>query len=340
MEPETTVLSTQLTRFCRSALPWGGGGQVTGLTRLTDGWESEVYSFTVESADGRERRDLILRMFPGSVESDPAGKCAREYRILEKLGRLGYPVPRVYAIDAGGSGLGRPSFVMEKINGPTADALFLCSAPEARRGLVTMFAELLADLHALDARHFEPEAPLFALSNLDAGWSGPLRGWTERFSQPGFGPVIDWLERRAVSVGRRPPALIHLDFHANNILMQDGRPHVIDWTSAGLSDPRVDLAWTSLLMGGDEVWSLVRADYERKAGYAITDFDFFEVFACLRRLFSVSVSLTHGADKLGMRPGAEANMRQAMGQMGRIYQLLLDRCGVAIPEVEAMLPRA
>ncbi len=338
MTDDTTLLRARLKEFARSQPPWAGA-EVSDLKRLTDGWESDVYSFSVQPADGGEPRELILRMFPGAAESAPAAKCAKEYRVLRKLYEAGYPVPEIHAIDADGAALGMPSLVMEKISGPTLDATFNATPPERKRGLITLFAELLADLHALDVRPFGAEAPAYAPSSLDPGWSGPLRGWLERFGQPGYGPAADWLERRAETVRRRPPALIHLDYHGSNILMRDGRPYVIDWTSAGVSDPRFDLAWTSLLVGGGEVWAMVRQDYERTAG-PVEDFDFFEVFACLRRLFSVTASLAHGADKLGMRPGAEATMRRAAGQMKAIYQLLLDRCGVTIPEVERMLAQA
>lgn len=338
MTDAATTLGARLNEFERHQPGWAGA-EVSDLKRLTDGWESDVYSFSVRPADGDEPRELILRMFPGAAESGPAAKCAKEHRVLRKLYEAGYPVPEVHAIDADGAALGMPSLVMEKISGPTLDATFNATPSGQRRGLITLFAELLADLHALDVRRFEPEPPSFAPSDVGSGWSGPLRGWFQRFGQPGYGPVADWLEHRVETVRRRPPALIHLDYHGNNILMRDGRPYVIDWSSAGISDPRFDLAWTSLLVGGGEVWAMVRQDYERRAG-PVDDFDFFEVFACLRRLLSITASLAHGAESLGMRPGVEADMRRAVGQTRATYQLLLDRCGVAIPEVERMLAEA
>jgi hypothetical protein len=63
----------------------------------------------------------------------------------------------------------------------------------------------------------------------------------------------------------------------------------------------------------------------------------FDTFACLRRLFSIIVSLKYGADKLGMRPGAEAIMRRQAPAARRVYERLLTLTGLTIPEVEQFL---
>lgn len=39
-------------------------------------------------------------------------------------------------------------------------------------------------------------------------------------------------------------ALVHLDFHPDNVLLSPSGPVVIDWTNAGAGDPGVDLALT------------------------------------------------------------------------------------------------
>jgi hypothetical protein len=58
--------------------------------------------------------------------------------------------------------------------------------------------------------------------------------------------------------------------------------------------------------------------------------------ACVKRLLSVVVSLSDGAEKLGMRPGAEAAMREQMGALHRVYDLLLERTGIRVAEVERL----
>jgi hypothetical protein len=49
------------------------------------------------------------------------------------------------------------------------------------------------------------------------------------------------------------------------------------------------------------------------------------------------ISITYGAEKLGMRPGAEAIMRQQARPLARVYRLLRQHTALPIPEVEAFL---
>ena len=90
--------------------------QILDLARISDGWETDVYAFAVEhdQASGREREELILRLYPGD---DAVGKSAREFSAMGKLYQLGYPVPRVVRLEQGSALLGKPFVVMEKIDG-------------------------------------------------------------------------------------------------------------------------------------------------------------------------------------------------------------------------------
>jgi hypothetical protein len=77
--------------------------------------------------------------------------------------------------------------------------------------------------------------------------------------------------------------------------------------------------------------------YERKAGEPIEQLEFFDVAACLRRLYSIAVSVTAGAEQMGMRPGAEATMKNQLEPLRKVYELLLDRTAIIIPMVETWL---
>jgi hypothetical protein len=118
---------------------------------------------------------------------------------------------------------------------------------------------------------------------------------------------------------------------------------VVDWTQVDVSDSRFDLAWTLLLVSTHEnaVWhKRILHEYERLAGTEVEQLAFFEVFACLKRLYSVAVSLAHGPESLGMRPDAGIMMVQQMGAIARVYDLLLQRTGIGVPEVEELLAQS
>ena len=115
---------------------------------------------------------------------------------------------------------------------------------------------------------------------------------------------------------------------------------VIDWTALEISDSRFDLAWTLLLVStyeGEEWRDLVLQEYERLAGIRVEQIAYFDVAACARRLSSIVISLSEGPEKLGMRPGAVTMMKQQMGSIKRVYDLLQERVGIRVSEVDRLL---
>ena len=63
---------------------------------------------------------------------------------------------------------------------------------------------------------------------------------------------------------------------------------------------------------------------------------FFEVRACLRRLADITVSLRGSASELGINPDALTLIKQQMPAHERVYELLLERTGIPIAEIEQM----
>jgi aminoglycoside phosphotransferase (APT) family kinase protein len=331
--------------FYARAFPQRQAARIHDLTLLSRGWESDIYAFRAawEAQDGPRQEDLVLRVYPGG---DAYTKSAGEFHALRLLHRLGYPVPRVDCLERDASPIGMPFLIMERIHGrPLWHTMF--REPEERRDiLVDLFCGLLARLHALDWRvdvenpaQYEPPGPHAIVDRILDGWQRFLTNQPALL--PGFALPLQWLlDHRHDMISERA-SIIHQDFHPENLLLRaDDTAVVIDWTNFDISDYRFDLAWTLVLVCGVEGlhWRepLLRA-YERQRGAPVEGLEFFEAAACLRRLFSVLFSLAAGAGQLGMRPGAEEEMRRQAPSLRRVHQILQERTGLEIPEVVAFL---
>jgi aminoglycoside phosphotransferase (APT) family kinase protein len=114
---------------------------------------------------------------------------------------------------------------------------------------------------------------------------------------------------------------------------------VIDWTTLQVSDPRADLAWTLVLQKthvGLELYNYVLREYERLAGARIEQLAWFETLACLWRLSDVVVVLSGGADELGMHAEAASMIKQNLGPIKLVYEMLLERINIRVTEVERL----
>jgi aminoglycoside phosphotransferase (APT) family kinase protein len=336
-------MQNKLQDYYTATFPDRVAAQVGDLTVISNGWESDVYGFTVEYGPASERRSeaLVLRIYPGD---DAYHKSEREFRGMRRLYEAGYPVPQVYALERENSPFGRPLVIMERIEGELLWPL-LSAAPETQqREWLSRFCRLFVQLHRLDwtpfvedAARYEREGPYSFVDD----WLARMRAYAGRFEVAGFLPALAWLEARRAQVPCQRPAPVHWDFHPNNVLVRpDGALAVIDWTQIQLSDARFDLAWSLLLTGSHAgmAWrDLILQEYERWAGAGVEQLAFFEVAACFKRLASVAISLLYGPEKLGMRPEAVALMKQQLGSIRRVYDLLLERTAIELPEVERLL---
>ncbi len=64
---------------------------------------------------------------------------------------------------------------------------------------------------------------------------------------------------------------------------------------------------------------------------------FFEVAAGLKRLYSFYISVMIGAEKLGMRPGAEKVMLQQAPALLSVYRMMFAHTQLSIPELDNLL---
>ena len=333
-----------LQAYYTNALPEKKDAQISDLDCISAGWESDVYSFRLEHRSAGEHKceELILRIYPGDDAHD---KSAHEFHSMSRLHKAGYPVPQVLVLERKNSPFRKPFVIMEKIEGQLLWPLLL-DAPEGdkKQELLTLFCKLFVQLHTLewrpfvdDVSHYDTQNPyIFVDRELEKA-----RSFLARFPLPGFLPIIEWLETRRDRVPCLRPSPVHLDFHPANVLVyNNGSAVVIDWTQLDISDARFDLAWTLLLVSthGNAAWrDLILQEYEQLTGARMEEIAFFDVAACAKRLFTIVISFSAGPEKLGMRPEALEQMKQQMGAMKGVYDLLLDRTSIQVPEVEELL---
>lgn len=315
--------------------------EIHGIRKISDGWENEVYSFRMEYEKDPEQKDLILRIYPGDYADR---KAAREFNGMKKLHELGYPVPEVLILELDDSPFGKPFVIMERINGRSMRSVIDEASQEKKKELLALFCRMFVDLHTLDWRPFAQDPSIYEAGDPYAfinNLFSEAQGYIDRFQEKEFIPVLDWLKERYLDVPCERLSVVHLDYHPDNILLRDnGGAFVIDWTNIDVADFRYDLAWTILLISTYGIPGLretVLGEYERVADCRIEQVEYFEVIASFRRLFSILVSLSAGADKLGMRPEAAAMMKEQTSHIENVYSILRNRTGITIPEIESLL---
>jgi len=343
MDQNLPEIQSRLQDYYHQTFPKLNDAQIVGVTPLTEGWESIIYAFKVVTGPqlADQSQNLILRIYPGT---DAHLKSQREFEGMQMLHQLGYPVPKVYHLERENSPFGQPFLLMEKIEGELLWPVLEQSPPERMVDLLSQFCTLFVQLHQLDWQSFRPKAEQADLTapyifvDRYLAWLGNAAATFPDLNA--FQPVLNWLEARKQTVPCSRPAPVHWDFHpANVILRPDGTMCVIDWTQIQVSDHRFDLAWTLLLAGtyiGDEIRNLILSEYQRLSGADTQQLAFFDVANAIKRLGSVMISLTAGADQMGMRPEAIENMRRDFPALQRVYDLMVDRTGIRISEVEAL----
>ncbi len=336
-------MQSHLQTYYENALPTKTNPQITDLTSISTGWESDVYSFVAEHGpeDGRRRDDLILRIYPGD---NAYQKSAREFHGMSQLHRAGYPVPQVMLLERDNSPFDKPFIIMEKIDGQTLSSIIDNVPGDKKKELLTLLCELMVQLHNLDWRPYVSDVSRYDTADpytFVNRYLDVFRSIFEQFPVDGFTPIMKWMEERQHLVPCSRPTPIHQDFHTANVLLKDdGAAVVIDWTQIDISDSRFDLAWTLILFtrpGAHDAREYVLREYERLSGSTIEQLDYFEVVACFKRLGFVVISLMYGPEKLGMRASATDAMKSDMPSLKMAYDLLVERTGIAVPEIKEML---
>ncbi len=314
---------------------------IARLEKLRDGWESDNYVFALESGVASASADWVWRIYSGVGSR---AKAAREFAAMERLSAAGYPVPRVILLETDQSPVDRPFVIMEYVPGDIMWSLLDSASAEEQGRLLDQFCRLFVRLHDLDWRLFDDGLPggdpFFFIDR----WLEVARTTLGEFPEVGAAPMLDWVEARRASLGCPRPSPVHQDFHPGNVLVTaDGSAVVIDWTGFDVTDPRFDLAWTLVLAHAYSPPGLrdaVLQGYQHHAGKPVEEIQTFEAIACARRLLDLTVSLTQGAQRMGMSAQATEVMRADMAPHRRVYRRLVELTGLQIETFDDLFGKA
>ena len=317
---------------------------ISQVENMTTGWESELFAFMVETTarDQRQQAPRVARLHQGA---SAGRKAVYEFATLQRLAQVGYPVPQVYTVDDTGAFVGKPFLIIEKIQGRSMGGLLQAApSPAAFQAVLTQFAQLFVQLHALDWRPFvtaaqaaQPRDDYYFIDQ----WLTRANERCQSLAAIDFSPLVTWLADHRTLMACRQPAPVHQDFHPDNILIRaDGTPVVIDWTTFAITDARFDLAWTLVLADmhlSTAMREQIQQIYETVRGQPVEQLDCFLVTACFRRLMDFAISFTAGAEQTGMRAEAVIAMQANQPAFVRAYDLLVSLTKLRLPLLETLL---
>jgi aminoglycoside phosphotransferase (APT) family kinase protein len=319
--------------------------------RAPAGQSSDTRLFTA-SWDGGQL-DLVLRGQPtGGIFLRP--DVVREACVLTALEHGSrVPVPHVIGWEADPDVLGKPFFVMERVQGrvPTAKpsphaAGWMPTLTAAERSTMWESAvEVLVAVHEVDwrATHaflVEDDSPLGLTAHIDRlvewyGWSTQGRGF------PITDAALQSVTERRDSIDAGDPVLVWGDARPGNMIFgADNRcAAAIDWEVATVGAAGIDLGhWLFFDAFATEACGVERlpgwpdrettlARYEALAGRRVDDLEFFEL---LEELF-IATTLIRQADIRVERGLATPDTR--MGHDNAVTQMIARRLGLAVPDL-------
>jgi aminoglycoside phosphotransferase (APT) family kinase protein len=316
------------------------GAVVSNLNFLVSGFESEIYTFHLQFSHSSQK-SYVLRLFTGRGATD---KLIREARALSLLQKAGYPVPALLLQETEPGILGKPFEIIEKLEGQPLWPVLAMAESHQQGQLLSRFGSLLAQLHRLDW-HTCTENPEVYEKNparLLEEIISQYRSIYTKYDLKGFLQILDWLDTHKHEILVQP-AIVHQDFHANNVFLgSNDEFSVIDWTQFAVSDYRIDLCWTLLIMGdlGNPGWKEKILDaYASDFNVAIQDLDYFNVIVAMKLLASTVISFKFGPQTLGLRTEAVELTTEQISIYKQLAQRIRTITCLTVPELENLLER-
>jgi len=277
-------------------------------------------------------RGYVLRRKPPGQLLKGAHAVEREARVMEALGQVGFPVPRIHGLCTDDAVIGSWFFVMDLVEGRIFwDASFSDVVRDERAAYMDAMNATLARLHTIDPAAIGlgdyGKAGGYVARQV-ARWSGQYLGDELAGRHPAMDRLVDWLPRHLPAVDE--VAITHGDFRADNMIFHPVEPRVLavlDWELSTLGDPLADFAYHAMMfrmppdiLGGIAGRDLAAAGLPDEAAYVeaycrrtgrdgIGNLDFYIAFNMFR-----FAAILHGIKGRAARGTASSADAHAMGE--------------------------
>lgn len=236
-EPTTDRLLAALRRHtARNDLTWA-----RPPVPMSGGFWAEMYTVELDDAPTGLAGRVVARIMP-----DPA-TALHEARIQRHLTRCEFPAPAIRCAGPPGEELDRAWTLMDLAPGaPLLSGLSartaLTHAPALARRLPDVLADAASTLH---------RCPLDDLTDELDGQPPTIGGFLHHLATQAHAVDRPDLAHTAERLHERTPptaVICHGDLHPFNLLVDDQRWTLIDWSTALLADRHYDLAFTTLML--------------------------------------------------------------------------------------------
>jgi len=300
-----------LKRWFERKIPHAHTLSLSPLKTPDMGASNETFSFDLRWQEAGERKleKLVVRWAPMRFQLYPKYDMKEQFLLMKRLENTGVPAPKARWLVEDESVIGRPFFIMDRIEGwiPGDNPSYHLAGPiyegtrEYREKIWWEGVETLARINTLDWEKTGLEflgAPKSGTDPIDqhiAYYEKMLR-MTEEAPPPFLEETLVWLKKnrfapKHVSLCWGDARLGNLIFHNDRVV------GVLDWEQSLLGDPDSDLAWFLLmdwmlceghlmrkserLKGLPGIEETI-AHYQRKTNREVENFFYQDVFATWR----------------------------------------------------------
>jgi aminoglycoside phosphotransferase (APT) family kinase protein len=284
-------MRTRIEAYLHAVMPDKDGLRVTEFQSIDQGNSNKMAGFKLCWRDGgsTRRRSYILRMPSEKSIMEPYDPV-KEYLLLKALMATRVPVPPVLVMEEDESILGKPFLIMERVSGNTLSFAFHAQTPEKKQRLVREYASTLADIHSTpweDLRRTSLKVPVdasqFAAEEVNKCAAGlrEIHGIPRLLLEDAIGELSESIPASGELT------LVHGDYNVGNVLFNGEKiAAVLDWETAGIGDPAVDIGWlypaNSMTLG----LPLHRDDfidiYQRAGGRCMDNLPFYQSLAMVK----------------------------------------------------------
>lgn len=293
-----------------------------GPDRYSGGMDTYVYAVRFAGPLSPEwAAPLVLRVFPNLGQ---AAKAEHEAAMQKFVSGLSFPAPRPLLTEPEGDAFGLPFMIMERATGSPAIESF--TNPLNLPSLIRRMTALQARLHSLPTEG----CPVACTEPLVDRWLKEPREQIARYDPPGLADLLAWIEEKAPIVRDEQPALIHLDFHPMNILVDGEHMTLLDWSDGTLGDRHADVARTTALLWlaapllanpvertivgvlRHYIVPAYKREYRKLLPLDEERLCFWEAFLAFRSWTQVAVIKQEGEGALGARAGVAAELPDSL----------------------------